>query len=90
MFNTIAGKRIALLGFAFKADTGDTRESPAIYVTKMLLEEHAQVIISDPEALTNAKIDMAGYNGLLEYESDPYKAARGCHAIAIMTEWGRV
>ena len=87
MFNTIAGKRIALLGFAFKADTGDTRESPAIYVTRMLLEEHANVVISDPEALNNAKIDLADCNGLLEYEADPYKAARNCHAIAIMTEW---
>ena len=87
MFNTIAGKRIALLGFAFKADTGDTRESPSIYVTRMLLDEHAQVVISDPKALNNAKLDLADCNGLLEYESDPYKAVRDCHAIAIMTEW---
>jgi UDPglucose 6-dehydrogenase len=41
MFNTIAGKKIALFGFAFKADTGDTRESPAIYVTRGLVEERA-------------------------------------------------
>ncbi len=87
MFNTIAGKRIAMLGFAFKADTGDTRESPANYVTRMLLEEHAQVVISDPKALDNAKIDLADYNGRIEYESDPYEAARNCHAIALMTEW---
>ena len=47
MFNTIVGKRIALFGFAFKADTSDTRESPAFYVTKKLLDEHAEVVISD-------------------------------------------
>ncbi|PID58776.1 UDP-glucose 6-dehydrogenase [candidate division KSB3 bacterium] len=87
MFNTIAGKRIALLGFAFKADTGDTRESPAIYVTRMLLDEHAHVVISDPQALKNAKSDLRDCPDLVEYEADPYRAARHCHAIAIMTEW---
>jgi len=55
MFNTIAGKRIAVLGFAFKADTGDTRESPAISVCKELLAEKAHVVISDPKALDNAE-----------------------------------
>jgi len=87
MFNTIAKKRIALFGFAFKADTGDTRESPAIYVARQLLEEQAHLIISDPEALDNAKNDMKGCAGTVEYERDPYAAARGSHAIAIMTEW---
>ena len=48
MFNTVAGKRIALFGFAFKADTGDTRESPAIGVAEQLIEERARVVISDP------------------------------------------
>ncbi len=51
MFNTIVDKRIALFGFAFKADTSDTRESPAIYVARKLLEERAQVVITDPKAL---------------------------------------
>ncbi len=58
MFNTIADKRIALFGFAFKANTGDTRESPAIYVTKKLLKEMANVSVSDPQALENAKIEL--------------------------------
>ena len=49
MFNTVAGKRIALFGFAFKADTGDTRESAAIAVAKQLLEERAQVVDHRPE-----------------------------------------
>ncbi len=87
MFNTIAGKRIALLGFAFKADTGDTRESPAIYVAKGLVEERANIVISDPKAIDNAKIDLSDVNGCVTYEEDPYIAAEGSHAIAILTEW---
>jgi UDPglucose 6-dehydrogenase len=87
MFNTIVDKRIALFGFAFKADTSDTRESPAFYVAKKLLDEHAQVIISDPKALENARIDLAGYEGTVDFVEDPYEAARGAHAVAIMTEW---
>ncbi len=88
MFNTIVGKRIALFGFAFKADTSDTRESPAIYITRKLLEERAQVAITDPQALENARIDLAQFSENLEYIEDPYEAARGSHAIAVMTEWG--
>jgi UDPglucose 6-dehydrogenase len=87
MFNTVAGKRIALFGFAFKADTGDTRESPAISVAKQLLEEHSKVVITDPQALDNAKIDLADYADKLEFIPDPYEAAKGAHAIAVMTEW---
>jgi len=87
MFNTVAGKRVALLGFAFKADTGDTREAPAIDIAKQLLDEHAKVVISDPKALDNAKIDLAGYIDRLEFTADPYAAAKGAHAIAVMTEW---
>ncbi|MCL2688834.1 MAG: UDP-glucose 6-dehydrogenase [Chitinispirillia bacterium] len=87
MFNTVAGKRIALFGFAFKADTGDTRESPAIDVAKQLIEEHAKVVITDPQALHNAKIDLADYADKIEFAADPYEAAKGAHAIAVMTEW---
>ena len=87
MFNTVAGKRIALFGFAFKANTGDTRESPALAVTRHLLAEHAQVVITDPEALANARIDTAGLEGSIEFEPDPYAAAKGAHAIAVLTEW---
>jgi UDPglucose 6-dehydrogenase len=85
MFNTLVDKRIALFGFAFKADTGDTRESPAITVTKQLLDERAAVIVSDPEAIDNAKRDLEGLEVI--YELDPYAAAEGAHAIAVMTEW---
>lgn len=87
MFNTLAGKRICLFGFAFKANTGDTRESPAIYVTRRLLEEHAEVVITDPKALNNARIDLANAQGKVLFVDDPYEAAIGCHAIAVMTEW---
>ncbi|MBN1847781.1 MAG: nucleotide sugar dehydrogenase [Deltaproteobacteria bacterium] len=87
MFNTIAGKRIALFGFAFKANTGDTRESPAIYITRGLLDERAEVVISDPQALINAEIDLEDVKDSLFFEIDPYKAASGAHAIAVLTEW---
>ncbi|MGR3175922.1 MAG: nucleotide sugar dehydrogenase [Candidatus Scalindua sp.] len=87
MFNTIAGKRIALFGFAFKANTGDTRESPAIYVAKKLLSEMASVAISDPKALENAKIVLKEYKENVEYCLDPYVAAKNAHAIAVLTEW---
>ena len=87
MFNTIAGKKITLFGFAFKANTGDTRESPAIHVAQGLLEEHAYVAISDPKALENAKLELKGTNGNVIFERDPYKAAEDAHAIAVITEW---
>ncbi len=87
LFNTVTNKRIALFGFAFKANTSDTRESPAFYITQKLLDEKAQVVISDPKALKNAKIDLKDYNKLVQYEEDPYKAAHNAHAIAILTEW---
>ena len=87
MFNTLAGKKICVLGFAFKADTGDTRESPAIHITRKLLAEHAEVVISDPRALSNAAADLAHEKGVIRYVEDPYKAATGCHALAVMTDW---
>jgi UDPglucose 6-dehydrogenase len=87
MFNTLAGKKICLLGFAFKANTGDTRESPAIAITKKLLAEKAGVVISDPQALKNAAIDLKDAEGQVRFIEDPYAAAAGCHAIAVLTEW---
>ena len=87
MFNTLAGKKICILGFAFKADTGDTRESPAIYITRRLLAEQAEVIISDPKALKNAALDLADEEGNITFIEDAYRAAAGCHALAIMTDW---
>lgn len=49
LFNTVTDKKLAIFGFAFKANTGDTRESPAIYVCKYLLEEGANLVIYDPK-----------------------------------------
>lgn len=87
MFTSVVNKKIALFGFAFKPDTGDTRDSPAIYISKMLLKEHARLYITDPHALNNAQKDLEGVKGEIVYEPDPYKAAEGAHAIALMTEW---
>lgn len=87
MFNSVASKKIAIFGFAFKADTGDTRESPAITVSKMLLEERATLAIHDPEALKNAKLDLADETGDISYHCDPYKTAEGAHAIVVLTDW---
>jgi UDPglucose 6-dehydrogenase len=87
MFNTVAGKRVTLLGAAFKANTGDTRESPALRVCRGLLEEHAQVVMSDPHALKNAAYDLGEAANKVIFETDPYEAAKGSHAIAVLTEW---
>ncbi|MBW1777822.1 MAG: UDP-glucose 6-dehydrogenase [Deltaproteobacteria bacterium] len=88
MFNTLANKKICMFGFAFKADTGDTRESPAIFISKKLLEEKAALVITDPKALPNARIDLRGIDQNVRYVEDPYEAVTGTHAIAVLTEWG--
>ncbi|MCX7817810.1 MAG: nucleotide sugar dehydrogenase [Kiritimatiellae bacterium] len=87
MFNTLAEKRIALFGFAFKADTGDTRDSPAIAVARALLAERAHLAVTDPQALENARRDLADVADRVEFYEDPYAAARGAHAIAVLTAW---
>jgi UDPglucose 6-dehydrogenase len=87
MFNTVAGKRIAIFGAAFKANTSDTRESPALNVCRALLEERADVVITDPHALDNARADLGDMAEQVTYEADPYLAAKGAHALAVLTEW---
>ena len=89
MFNTIAGKRVALFGAAFKANTNDTRESPALDVCRALLEERADVVITDPHALENASYDLGEMAKRVTFEPDPYVAAHKAHAIAIVTEWAQ-
>ena len=86
MFNTLANKKIALFGFAFKADTGDTRETPAGTVARLLAEEHVRITVTDPKALDNAKRDLADLKDVV-YEVDEYKAAAGADAIVLMTDW---
>ena len=97
MFNTITGKKIALFGFAFKKDTGDTRESAAIYISQYLLTERAVLSIYDPKVEREQILsDFDEYKVLDEGQKfdqcvtlakDPYEAASGAHAIAILTEW---
>jgi UDP-glucose 6-dehydrogenase len=75
-------------GSCFKKDTGDTRESPAIAVARKLIEERAIVVISDPKALPNARKELADAPaGSVEFEANPCVAARGSHAVAVLTEW---
>jgi len=85
MFNTISGKRIVIMGAAFKANTGDTRESPGLTIVRHLLEEEADVVITDPKAIENARRDLGDVP--VRYIEDPYAAAEGAHALVICTEW---
>lgn len=87
MFNTVAGKRIAVFGCAFKADTGDTRESPALRIVRRLADEGARVIVCDPQALPNARRELAEFGDAVGYECDPYQAAADSHAVAVLTDW---
>jgi UDPglucose 6-dehydrogenase len=89
MFNTVAGKRIALFGVAFKANTNDTRESPALEICRELLEERAHLVITDPHAMDNAQYDLGDLANRVTFELDPYIAANKAHAIAILTEWSQ-
>lgn len=97
LFGTVTGKCIAIFGFAFKKNTGDTRESSSIYVTKHLLEEEARVVIYDPKVekeqirmdLTNPGImnDASRFERLVSIASDPYSAVQEAHALVVCTEW---
>jgi UDPglucose 6-dehydrogenase len=103
LFGTVSGKRIAVLGFAFKADTNDTREAPAIRICRDLIEEGAQLAIVDPKVdpaqiaqdLEREPVDAAqarrqvplGAEGTWTYEQSPLEAARGADAVLILTEW---
>ena len=96
LFNTVSGKKITLFGWAFKKDTNDSRESPAINVADALLDEQANLIVLDPKVesfqiysdLDNLKTRSSNENkSLLCFESDPYKASKGSHAIAVLTDW---
>jgi len=87
-FQTVANKRVAVFGYAFKADTGDIRETPSRHVVGMLVEEHAKVVVTDPKALPNAARDLSGMpEGSVSLEPCPYAAAKGADAIILMTDW---
>lgn len=95
LFNTVSGKRIAVLGFAFKKDTNDTRETPAIHVCRDLLLEHAHVAIYDPQVepdtikrdLLDAGVSEELFASKVEICTDPYTPCEKAHALATLTEW---
>lgn len=90
MFNTVSDKKIAILGFAFKKDTNDTRESAAIYVCQDLLEEQANLAIYDPKVSAKQMrhdLNVADDNPYVTVCKDAYEATRDAHAVLILTEW---
>ena len=96
LYSTVSGKTIAFLGWAFKKDTNDTRESAAIYVADLLIEEHANIKAYDPKVnATQMQSDLNYLNSrsenentkYLKTENDPYAAMQSAHAIVVLTEW---
>jgi len=96
MYNTVNGKHIAFLGWAFKKDTNDTRESAAIYVADHLLDEEAQIVVYDPKVPAEQIYKDLDYLGtrspednrrLVKVVDNPYEALDGAHAVAVLTEW---
>ena len=96
LYNTVSGKKIAFLGWAFKKDTNDTRESAAIYVADDLLHEQANIAVYDPKVEKETIYRDMDYlqtrssdenkKGISVY-NDPYEACKDAHAIAVLTEW---
>lgn len=96
MYNTVAGKKIAILGWAFKKDTNDTRESAAIYVADYLLNEQAEIVVYDPKVTEEQIYSDLDYLGsrsgdanrqAVTVVNEPLEACKEAHAIAVMTEW---
>jgi UDPglucose 6-dehydrogenase len=79
----VKGKRVAVLGLAFKANTDDIRFAPALEVMRRLLEEGAEVQASDPEAIARTKSQFPQ----VAYFEDPYEALKGVDAALVCTEW---
>lgn len=96
LYNTVSGKKIAFLGWAFKKDTNDTRESAAIYVADNLLLEQACISVYDPKVSEDTIYADLNYlntrddkdnRKFLKVETDVYEACKGAHAVAVLTEW---
>ncbi|GAA4331339.1 nucleotide sugar dehydrogenase [Mucilaginibacter gynuensis] len=96
LYNTVSGKKIAFLGWAFKKDTNDTRESAAIYVADDLLNEQAGITVYDPKVPASQVYSDLDYletrsseknKQYLTVVEDPYEACKDAHAIAVLTEW---
>jgi UDPglucose 6-dehydrogenase len=82
--NNLAGKHFALWGLAFKPDTDDIREAPALYIIRELLAAGATVSAFDPEAMANVKKTIGDK---ITYANDPYEALQNADALLIATEW---
>ena len=96
LYNTVSGKKITFLGWAFKKDTNDTRESAAIYVANDLIYEQATIAVYDPKVGHKQVLTDLNYletrteaenEKHIAYQHDPYEACHNAHAIAILTEW---
>jgi len=96
LYNTVSGKKIAMLGWAFKKDTNDTRESAAIYVADHLLSERANIAVYDPKVSSKKVQADLNYletrsteenSELVKSHDSAYETIKDAHAIAIMTEW---
>jgi UDPglucose 6-dehydrogenase len=81
---TFRGKRLGVLGLAFKGGTDDIRESPALLLVQELLREGCHICVYDPAAMERAKDVLKGQ---VEFATDAYTAARGADALLILTEW---
>jgi UDPglucose 6-dehydrogenase len=82
--NEVTGKKFALWGLAFKPETDDIREAPALYIIKDLLAAGAEITVFDPEAMDNVK---ALLGDKISYAKDQYEALEGADALLIATEW---
>jgi UDPglucose 6-dehydrogenase len=96
LYNTVSGKKITFLGWAFKKDTNDTRESAAIYVADDLINEQAKIALYDPKVDQQQVLFDLNYLDTRQPEQNvkyitsfknPYEACNEAHAIAILTEW---
>ena len=79
----LRGRKIAVLGLAFKPNTDDVRFAPALELIRVLMEEGAEITAFDPEAMDKAKAEIAN----IQYASNPYEAVRGADAVVLVTEW---
>mmetsp|Transcript_33602 Transcript_33602/g.81411 ORF Transcript_33602/g.81411 Transcript_33602/m.81411 type:complete len:303 (-) Transcript_33602:1466-2374(-) len=99
MFNTVTGKKISILGYAFKKDTGDVRETPSMFVVRDLLQEGARLHIYDPQVKREDMWSEMSYTCGINHDNTPrldesvtteddvYEACDGSHGVCILTEW---
>lgn len=83
----LQGKTLGILGLAFKPDTDDIREAPSIPIIQALLAEGVSVQLYDPRAMPNMQTVFPAEAGKVNYSASPYEAARGAHALLLLTEW---